>query len=427
MPTPRASSAPTPARSLAVWLLNGVTAEHETFAELMQKPRVQAAKPEERARAQRLAMATLRYAGRADKLLRPHIAKRPPASVENTLRLGVVEVLHFGAPLPAVTNDLVNLVAAASRTRPMKGLVNAVLRKAVQAGAGKWDKSPVPTLPKWLRKPLMEAYGNATMMGIEVAHMRGGTLDLTVKSDPDGWAARLGGQTLPNGTVRLDGGQVSNLAGFDTGDWWVQDAAAKFAADWLAPQPGQTALDLCAAPGGKTMQLAHMGADVTAVDVSEKRMERLAENLERTRLKAKTVAQSVFDLPDQTYDTVLLDAPCSATGTIRRHPDLPFAKDGSGISELIDLQDQMLTHAANLVKPGGRLLFCTCSLIPDEGEVHAEEFLKTHTDFKAVDTLPEGADPAWRTEEGGMRLRPDYWSEVGGMDGFYMICMGKTQ
>lgn len=416
----------TPARQIAVWLLNGVIVDRLTLAELTGKEKYLALEPKDRARALRLATTTLRYAGRADKLLRPHLTKRPPDAVQNMLRLGVVEVLGLGAPIHALTNDLVNLAASASRTRPLKGLINAVLRKAVADGDGKWDKSPVPMLPKWLRKPLIDAYGNGSMMAIETAHMRGAPLDLTVKSDPVMWAETLGGKLLPNGSVRLEGGQVTALQGYEQGDWWVQDAAASIAANWARVESGQTVLDLCAAPGGKTLQLAAAGADVTAVDLSETRLSRVRQNLERTKLDAKVQQADIFNLPDTQYDTVLLDAPCSATGTIRRHPDLPYAKDGSGISELIDLQGRMLDKAATLVRPGGALIFCTCSLIPDEGEVHVEEFLAANPDFSADGFLPTGMDSDWMTEEGGLRLRPDYWTEFGGMDGFYIARLNRA-
>jgi 16S rRNA (cytosine967-C5)-methyltransferase len=302
-----------------------------------------------------------------------------------------------------------------------------VLRKAVADVTGKWDKSPVQMLPKWLRNPLREAYGNGAIMAIETAHMRGAPVDLTVTGDLETWASTLGGTPLANGSLRLgEIGQISTLEGFAEGKWWVQDAAAAWPAAALALTPGETVLDVCAAPGGKTMQMAAKGGVITALDISANRMERVAENLARTQLAAELMVANILDWQDpRQFDAVLLDAPCSATGTIRRHPDLPFAKDGTGISELIELQTQMLNAAAGRVKPGGKLVFCTCSLIPDEGEVQAENFLRDHKDFTADTGLPQGMDPAWRTQEGGFRLRPDYWSELGGMDGFYLIRMNR--
>ena len=237
-----------------------------------------------------------------------------------------------------------------------------------------------------------------------------------------------GAVVLPTGSLRLAApGQVSALPGYREGLWWVQDAAAALPARILAVQPGESVLDLCAAPGGKTMQLAAAGAEVTAVDVSAQRLKRVEENLARTGLKARVVAGDALE-QSGSYDAVLLDAPCSATGTIRRHPDLPQARDGDEIGGLIALQARLLAHAWTLVKPGGRLVYCTCSLLPDEGEVQVEEALAAHSDMRADRAALglAGVHPQWLTEEGGLRLRPDYWPERGGMDGFYIACLRKA-
>lgn len=206
----------------------------------------------------------------------------------------------------------------------------------------------------------------------------------------------------------------------------MQDAAAALPARILAPQPGERVLDLCAAPGGKTMQIAATGVSVTAVDDAKSRVARLEENLARTGLSAEVVTMDMRKLSGD-WDAILLDAPCSATGTIRRHPDLPFAKDGSDFMALIQLQGRMLDHALTLLKPGGRLVFCTCSLLPDEGECQIDEVLKRHPDLTIDrDALAvPGVDPGWITEEGGLRLRPDFWADQGGMDGFYMALLRK--
>jgi 16S rRNA (cytosine967-C5)-methyltransferase len=230
---------------------------------------------------------------------------------------------------------------------------------------------------------------------------------------------------LPTGSIRLEcAHQVTGLPGYVGGDWWVQDAAAALPARILAAQPGEKVLDMCAAPGGKTLQLAATGADVTALDISEARLERVHQNLARTGLTAVVEAGDALTHQGR-YDAILLDAPCSATGTLRRHPDLPWAKDGAEFAGLIDLQAQMLDHAISLLNPGGRIVFCTCSLLPDEGECQVEEALGRHKALKAdrAALRVPGINAEWGTQEGGLRLRPDYWADCGGMDGFYIACL----
>ena len=266
------------------------------------------------------------------------------------------------------------------------------------------------------------------MAAMEAAHFAGAPLDLTAKENPQAVAEATGGVLLVNGSVRLrDAGQVSAMPGFDAGDWWVQDAAAAFPVQVLAPKHGEIILELCAAPGGKTMQLAAAGAEVTAVDNSPTRMGRVKENLSRTGLTAKTLVMDARAVKGS-FDAILLDAPCSATGTMRRHPDLPYAKDGSEFGTLIGLQSELIDHAWSLLNPGGRMVFCTCSLLPDEGEVQVDEALERHQDM-VVDSdalVVPGIDPDWITPEGGVRLRPDFWADQGGMDGFYIACLRKT-
>jgi 16S rRNA (cytosine967-C5)-methyltransferase len=220
-------------------------------------------------------------------------------------------------------------------------------------------------------------------------------------------------------------GQVSALAGYEAGGWWVQDAAAALAVRLLAPMAGERVLDLCAAPGGKTLQLAAAGARVTALDLSEPRMGRVRENLARCGLEAElVVADALHWEPTERFDAVLLDAPCSATGTIRRHPDLPFVKDGSEVAGLVELQAALLDRALGIVKPGGRVVFSTCSLLPEEGEGQLAAALARHPACRVERVDVQGVEPGWWTEEGGLRLRPDYWAEQGGMDGFFMVRFG---
>jgi len=416
------------ARRSAVYLLDQVMDKGRLLSEVIGGGALQKLVPEDRARAQRLATETLRNLERADRILQKHLKKTPAITVQNVLRMATVELCQGGAA-HGVINDAVEIVAKGKRTAGMKGLTNAVLRKVADKGVDEWEKLRVPRLPKWLRKPLAQAYGNEVMLSIEAAHFAGAPLDLTAKDDAAAVAEAVGGELLPTGSVRLqDAGQVTALAGFKQGAWWVQDAAAAIPARVLNVQPGEKVLDLCAAPGGKTMQVAAAGAKVTAVDDNPARMERLQENMKRVQLKANVVVGDVMAQEGQ-YDAILLDAPCSATGTIRRHPDLPFAKDGSEFGDLIGMQEVFLDHAIGLLKPGGRLVFCTCSLLPDEGEVQVEEAVERWADV-TVDreaVLVDGVDPAWVTEEGGLRLRPDYWADKGGMDGFYVALLRKGQ
>ncbi|MGB1830509.1 MAG: RsmB/NOP family class I SAM-dependent RNA methyltransferase, partial [Paracoccaceae bacterium] len=241
-------------------------------------------------------------------------------------------------------------------------------------------------------------------------------------------ASLVGGEIILGQSVRLKSpGQISKIDGYDKGEWWVQDAAAALPVRLLGNIRGKTALDLCAAPGGKTLQLAAAGAEVTAVDISERRLKRLEENLQRTGMAAEVKAMDAFALRDVHYDVIVLDAPCSATGTLRRHPDLPYAKDGSEFANLIQLQQKMLRHAVNLLAPGGRLVYCTCSLLPDEGEAQIEDLISenTHITVDTATLLHTHIDPAWVVDGLGLRLRPDYLAEQGGMDGFFVSLLHK--
>ncbi len=416
------------ARRAAVNMLDQILGdEPRLMSELLAGGILDKLPPDDRARAQRLATETLRGMERADRLLQKHLNKYPPLTIHNVLRVGTVELCQGGAA-HGVVNAMVNLVSQHRTLSHLKGLTNAVLRKIAAEGPEAWGALRAPRLPKWLRGPLVEAWGADAMAAMEQAHFSGAPLDLTAKGDPAAVAEAVGGVVLPTGSVRVaDAGQVSAMPGFATGDWWVQDAAAALPVQILKPEPGEKVIDLCAAPGGKTMQLAAFGADVTAVDDSMPRMVRVKENLARVGLTAKTVTKDARAVKGS-YDAILLDAPCSATGTIRRHADLPFAKDGSDFGALIGLQEELIDHAWTLLKPGGRMVFCTCSLLPDEGEVQVDEALERHpdmtTDAQALNVA--GIDPAWTTTEGGLRLRPDYWADKGGMDGFYIACLHKA-
>jgi 16S rRNA (cytosine967-C5)-methyltransferase len=406
------------ARGGAVALLNAVLGDGALLAEAFDHPDFAALPPAERARAQRLALTVLRVLEPADKVLHPLMRKAPPLPVWNILRLAVVELAE-GAAAHGVVNEAVGLARAGRKTSHLAGLVNAVLRQ-VPVGVA---LSGVQKLPRWLRQPLVHAYGRDAVTAIEAVQATAPPLDLTFRAG----AEAPEGDLLPTGSLRLaDRGQVSTLPGYAAGGWWIQDAAAALAVPLLGDVQGQRVLDMCAAPGGKTMQLAAAGADVTALDISGPRMARVAENLARTGLAATCITADALDWqPDQPFDAILLDAPCSATGTIRRHPDLPFVKDGSEIAGLVALQTALLDRALGWLKPGGRLVFVTCSLLPDEGEAQLTAALTRHPGLSVLRPTLPGLSPDWITPDGGLRLRPDYWADKGGMDGFFMACLKR--
>jgi 16S rRNA (cytosine967-C5)-methyltransferase len=379
--------------------------------------------PEDAARAMRLALTALRHLGRLDAVLRPYLQRRPNMAIQNILRLGAAELLVDGSDAHGVVSSLVEIAKRNARTRRGAGMVNAVLRKVDTGARDAWAASPPQKLPVWLRKPLHKAYGTEALVAIEAAHERAVPLDLTPKPG----LTVAGADALPTGSFRLSGAQVSALPGYATGDWWVQDGAAALPARLLGDVTGMQVLDLCAAPGGKTMQLAAAGAHVTALDISEHRLARVAENLARTGLTADLVTADLLTWQGGPFDAILLDAPCSASGTIRRHPDLPFVKSADEVETLTRLQMQMIDKALTLLKPGGRMVFCTCSLLPNEGENQVKAALKRHQGLTVlpVDPVTLGGEPHWTSAEGGLRLRPDYWAERGGMDGFYMALLQK--
>lgn len=422
MATP-ATTPPDPARAAALKLLGEVLEEDRTLAEAIPRVLTPLAPPE-RARAQRLATGTLRWLDRSDRALGPFLRMKPWPGIHNILRMALYEIYVDGAAEHGVVSSAVDLAGTLPKGRSQAGLVNGVLRNVLRKGREGWEALPPPRLPKWLRKPLVADFGKDVVAAMERSFAAGAPLDLTVRGDAADWAQRLGGRVLPTGSVRLEApGQVSRLEGYADGAWWVQDAAAAVPARILAARPGERVLDMCAAPGGKTLQLAAAGAEVMALDLSAARMERLRENLARCNLPANVVVGNALEhAPAQLYDAVLLDAPCTATGTIRRHPDLPHARSSAGFPEIFALQEQLIDAALALVRPGGRVVFCTCSILIDEGEEQVRDAILRHP---ALAVLPDalqipGIDPAWIGSEGGLRLRPDFWPDLGGMDGFYI-------
>jgi 16S rRNA (cytosine967-C5)-methyltransferase len=331
-------------------------------------------------------------------------------------------------PDHAAVDLAVRLVQADRRAARFPGLVNAVLRRVVRDGADDLaaaGSTPLDT-PDWLFRRWAAHYGEETAREIASAQRHPPTLDLTVKSEAAEWAARLRGIALPTGSVRtMAHGPVARLPGFDEGQWWVQDAAAALPARLLGDVAGRRVADLCAAPGGKTAQLALAGAQVTAVDRSAKRLARLAENLARLGLRAELVAADATQWEPDPFDAVLLDAPCLATGTIRRHPDIAWLKREADLTALTELQRRLLDQAVSLTRPGGVIVYCTCSLEPEEGEQQITDLLARDSRLRRRPLGPSelaGLDDLL-TAEGDLRTLPCHMPaddpRLAGLDGFY--------
>ena len=375
-----------------------------------------------------IASTTLKRLGQADDLIAQCLEKPLAASaqpVRHALRLGAVQLLFLDVPAHAAIDSAVSLLGK-TRHAGFKGLANAVLRRLDRDGKAMLEAQDAARLnmPDWLWHLLSTVYGDTTARAIAAANLTDPPLDISVTTDAALWAERLEGVLLPTGTIRRGfGGAISDLPGYAEGAWWVQDAAAALPALLLGDVAGKNVIDLCAAPGGKTAQLAAMGAHVTAIDRSAKRLQRLSRNLERLGLSASVeAADGTVWTPAEPADALLLDAPCSATGTIRRHPDVALGKTPANVTKLAALQDRLLDHAAELVKPGGLLVYATCSLLPAEGEERIAALLDRAP--AAWERVP--VDPAeiggWSecvTPDGDLRTLPCHLAEQGGLDGFY--------
>lgn len=352
---------------------------------------------------------------------------RQAGRLEYTLIAAAAQILF----LDSADHAAVDLAVRAVRLEPKAGafasLVNGVLRNLLRrraefldlADSGDFDS------PAWLVQRWRRHYGDETAKAIAAAHMLEPPLDVTVKSDAEGWAARLDGVVLPTGSVRLlNRAPVATLPGYDSGEWWVQDAAAALPARLLAATPDMRVLDMCAAPGGKTAQLALAQAEVVALDRSAERLKLLAANLERLDLRATIAVGDAVAYHAPAFDAVLVDAPCSATGTIRRHPDVAWTKKPGDIETLVALQAKMLARAAQLTRPGGRIVYCTCSLEPEEGEQQIAQFLRRSPEFRRAPLSPGVDAPAeFITTDGDLRTLPCFWPNenprLAGIDGFF--------
>jgi 16S rRNA (cytosine967-C5)-methyltransferase len=408
-----------PTRESAFDLLTAILERHRTLEDALASLPPQDAR--DRAAAHRLAAAVLRRMGTLDAVLEPFLRKEPPEPVRNVLRIGAAGLLLLETPEHAAVATAVAL-AKRRGLAPFAGLVNAVLRKVATAGSDALgDLNPVRLdTPAWL----WTSWGSAAR-AIALAHQTEAPLDVTLKP---GSAPPEGGVLLPTGSVRFPAGTpVSDIPGFEEGDLWVQDAAAALPARLLAAQPNERVADLCAAPGGKTAQLAAAGAAVTAIERDAGRMERFTANLKHWRLHANVInADATTWTPPVPFDAVLLDAPCSATGTIRRHPDVARIKRPRDVQTVTQAQDKLLQAAAGMLRQGGRLIYAVCSLQPEEGLPRiaaATKFGLRHDPFSADElaALPEA-----RTREGFLRTHPGLWPERGGMDGFFAARLIKA-
>ena len=374
-----------------------------------------------------LIVTTLRRLGQIDDLIdwcldRP-LPKKAAGAV-TILRIGVTQLFFLDIPAYAAINTSVNL-AQNRRQGPYKKMINAVLRRLEREGAKvlqNQDSAKLNT-PAWLWLSWTTAYGEKTCRQIAEIHLSQAPLDLTAKEDASAWAEKLSGTLLPTGSIRLrDSGPVNDLLGFEEGAWWVQDVAAALPVKLMGKIRELEIVDLCAAPGGKTAQLVAAGAKVIAVDKSASRLATLKGNLARLKLKANSVvADAVTWRPDSLLDAVLIDAPCTATGNIRRHPDIQHLKSLKDVESVGDLQRTLLDAAIEMVKPGGKIIYTTCSLQPDEGPEIINAFLASGVPVKRQPILLDevGGRAELLTSSGDLRTLPCHFRELGGMDGFF--------
>jgi 16S rRNA (cytosine967-C5)-methyltransferase len=433
------------ARRIAADILDGVLHKHRTLDDQLDgagaHPGLKTLADRDRALMRRLVATILRRLGTLGHLLSRLLDRGIPTDApraQSALLIGAAQILWMDVPDHAAVDLSVRLVQSDRRAAKYAGLVNAVLRRCAREGQPLIDevKSQNLDIPPWLLARWIGAYGEITARQMALAIGYEPSLDITVKSDAAQWASRLHGEALPTGSVRtLLQGSVTMLPGFTEGQWWVQDAAAALPVRLFGDVGGKTIVDLCAAPGGKTAQLARAGARVTAVDRSPARMARLRDNLARLSLQADEVVTDAAEWPGQGnggFDGVLVDAPCTSTGTIRRHPDVAWLRQEADIAALAALQKRLLQRAVALLKPGGTLVYCTCSLEPEEGEQAIASLLATESGVRRVPV--EAGEVAGLSEivtaDGDLRTLPCHLPHadprLGGLDGFYAARLVKS-
>lgn len=399
------------------------------------KGRLESAGEQDNAFVNMLLLTALRHLVYIRKIIKQYVRKKLPAQsafAQYALILGITEALYLDTPDYALINSYVDIVKK-QLDKYVAGFVNAVLRKVCSARNELQAADCGEFFPQEFYKILRSGYGNKTIRKIENAALQEPCLDLTAAKNPRRLADELNGTLLPCETIRLpNSGQINKLPGYEDGLWWVQDFSAALAAKTLGSLAGKRVLDLCAAPGGKTAQLIAAGADVTALDVSAARLETLKSNLLRLKMSARIICADAVsylkDFKDAPYDAVLLDAPCSATGTIRRHPELVHIKTAADVDKQVALQKQILNVVGNAVKPGGKVVCCVCSLVPAEGERQMEDFLTAHPEFRTVRLnkfVPREISEIL-TPEGWLRILPHHLSAWRGADGFFIAQLEKA-
>ena len=428
-------SPPVPsARQVALDLLGAVLRRKRPLDDAIEdNPDMPSLSVRDRAFARLLVATVLRRLGQIDALiadcLNTPLAPRA-AIVQDILRLGIAQLLFLRTPPHAAVATSVDL-AHQRGLLSHKGLVNAVLRRLSVEGPERVERQDAARLntPEWLWRSWSAAYGDDMARAIATAHLKEAPLDLTVRADQEAWCEKLQATKLPTGSLRRPaGGSVTSLPGYAEGAWWIQDAAAALPVRLFNGIAGREVIDLCAAPGGKTAQLASAGAQVMAVDRSARRLDRLVANLNRLKLRVEAVAADALSWrPDHPVDAVLLDAPCTATGAIRRHPDVPHLKQPDDVARLAVVQENLLHAAIDMLRPGGTLVYCTCSLERQEGLDRVESLLRSGAPVERQPLSPGelGAPPEWVTPEGDLRTLPCHLAEYDGVDGFYSARLVK--
>ena len=421
------------ARRIAADILDGVLRKRIALDEQLSgraaHPGLATLPDRDRALMRRLVATCLRRLGTLRHLLGELMAKGFPTDAPRTeaiLLIGAAQILWLDVPDHAAVDLSVRMAQADRRAARYAGLVNAVLRRVAQNKTALLADTTPRDTPDWLLKRWSKAYGAETARTIAQANGHEPALDVTVKQNPEKWADHLHGRVVATGTVRtIAHGAISLLPGFNEGAWWVQDAAASIPAQLLGDVRDRDVLDLCAAPGGKTAQLANAGARVVALDRSAPRLTRLTENLNRLALKAETIAADALEWQGGPFDAILLDAPCSSTGTIRRHPDVPWLKAEADLVQLTSLQQRLLDHAITLLKPGATLVYCVCSLEPEEGPDQIKAFLARNANAARKPITPSEVfgQAEFVTPDGDLRTLPQYLPDPepqwGGLDGFF--------